>query len=81
MKNSPATAGEFCSSLQALRLPLHVLDHHIIDVAKRGAVLEHTPGDVSVEVQLHEVVATGYQQAFSVDVVLYVCLLYTSRCV
>lgn len=58
----------FASALQAALLALHVLDHHIVDLAERGAVGQHLPRLVGMEMDLDERLIPHAQQAVARDV-------------
>ena len=54
--------------MQAVFLTLHVFDDDIVDVAETGAVFEHLPGRVRVEVDLDEVLVAHGEQTVARDV-------------
>ena len=49
-------------------LALHVLDDDVENVAERGAVFEHPPRNVGVEVDLNQALITDREQAVAGDV-------------
>ena len=51
------------SALQAPGLAIHVLHHDVVDLAQGGAVFQHLPGLVGVEVDLDQLVVAHGQQA------------------
>lgn len=54
--------------MQAVFLTLHVFDDDVVDVAETGAVFEHLPGRVRVEVDLDEILVAHGEQAVARDV-------------
>ena len=56
------------SAVQAVFLTLHVFDDDIVDVAETGAVFEHLPGRVRVEMDLDEVLVAHGEQTVARDV-------------
>lgn len=72
MKNrqSQRSAGFASGSLSRAGrfLTLHVFDDDIVDVAETGAVFEHLPGRVRVEMDLDEVLVAHGEQTVARDV-------------
>ena len=54
--------------MQAVFLTLHVFNDDVVDVAETGAVFEHLPGRVRVEVDLDEILVAHGEQTVARDV-------------
>ena len=52
----------------AFGLQLHVLHHDVVDLAQGGAVLQHFPGLVGVEVDLDQLVIAHSEEAVALKV-------------
>ena len=58
----------FFSAFQASGLAVHILDHDVVDLAERAAVLEHFPGLVRVKMDLDRILVAGSEQAVALEV-------------
>ena len=51
------------SALQAAGLAVHILNHDIVDFAQGGAVFQHLPGFVGMEMNFNQFIVAHHQQA------------------
>ena len=56
------------TALEAPRLPVHVLDHNVVDLAEAAAVFKHFPGLVRVEMDLDRLFVADGEQAVALEI-------------
>ena len=72
-KERPATGVPFCvwgSAVEASCLTVHILNDNIVDTAQTGAVFQHLPGFVGMEVDFDQVFIPHRQQAVPLEMLL-----------
>ena len=57
------------SALEAALLSVHILDDYVINLAERGAVFEHLPRLVCVEMNLYKLIVADGKQAVALEVI------------
>ena len=62
-----ASTGGTGSALQPAGLPVHVLDHDVVDLAQRRAVFQDLPGLVGVEMNLDQILVAHRQKAVAFE--------------